>query len=451
MKKSILLLAFVLAILAETPTFAQKSFVPFPIHQTQLQNGLNIVTVPYDSPGIVAFYLIVRVGSRNEVEKGVSGFAHFFEHMMFRGTDKYPKDKYEKVLKSIGASANANTSSDRTIYHMTGDANKLEKMFEIEADRFRYLNYSKEDFIVEAGAVKGEYTKNYANPLSRLYESIRNTAFDVHTYKHTTMGFYEDIVDMPNQYEYSLQFYKRFYKPEYCTILCVGDVTHNQVLSLSEKYFGDWERGSYIAEIPTEPPQTQTRYAHIKSSDVPPYLSLNYKGPAFSDSDIDLPALYLISSIYFSSNSNIYKKLVLKERKVKNLGCYPSFNRDPELIGIYANLKDNKDLRYVLEELLAVIDTIKTKPVDPQILNDAKSNIRYRILMNMDNPTDIANTLSSFISVSGNPESINRYYNKMQEITPEDIIYVARKYFVNTSLTIGTITPDDNPDVIITK
>lgn len=451
MKKSIILLSFILIQICQSLSIAQNSFLPFTIFQTQLQNGLNVVTVPYDSPGIVAFYIVVRVGSRNEVEKGVTGFAHFFEHMMFRGTNKYPKDKYEQVLKSIGASANANTSSDRTVYHMTGDASKLEKMFEIEADRFRNLNYSKEDFIIEAGAVKGEYTKNYANPLSRLYESIRNTAFDIHTYKHTTMGFYEDIVDMPNQYEYSLEFYKRFYKPEYCTILCVGDVTYNEVVALTEKYFGSWERGSYIAEIPTEPPQNQTRYTHIKSSEIPPYLSLNYKGPAFSDSEIDLPALYLISSIYFGPNSDIYKKLVIREKKVKNLGCYPSFNRDPELIGIYANLKDNKDLRYVFEELLAVIETVKVKSIDLKTLNDAKSNIRYRVLMNMDNPTDIANMLSSFISVSGDPESINRYYTTMGEITPEDIITVARKYFVNTSLTIGTITPDDIPDVTIIK
>jgi zinc protease len=451
MKKLIILLLFILTLSSQKIINAQNSFVPFTIHQTQLENGLNVVTVPFDSPGIVAFYIIVRVGSRNEVEKGVTGFAHFFEHMMFRGTDKYPKDKYEQVLKSIGASANANTSSDRTVYHMTGDANKLEKMFEIEADRFRYLNYSKEDFIIEAGAVKGEYTKNYANPLSRLYESIRNTAFDVHTYKHTTMGFYEDIVDMPNQYEYSLQFYKRFYKPEYCTILCVGDVTFNQIISLAEKYFGSWERGSYVADIPVEPTQNQTRYAHIKSSEVPPYLSLNYKGPAFNDTEIDLPALYLISSIYFGPNSSIYKKLVLEEKKVKSLGCYPSFSRDPELIGIYANLKDNKDLRYVLEELLAEVEAVKTKPVDITILNNAKSNIQYRTLMNMDNPTDIANILSSFISASGDPESINRYYKTLGKITPEDIINVAKKYFVNTSLTIGTITPDDIPDVTINK
>ena len=178
--------------------------LPYPIYQKKMANGLNVVTVPYDSPGLAAFYIVVRAGSRDEIEPGKSGFAHFFEHMMFRGTDKYPKDKYSEVLKSTGASANANTSLDRTVYHMTGSSDKLETMFELESDRFMNLKYSIQGFKTEAGAVKGEYTKNSASPYSQLNEKVQETAFDEHTYKHTTMGFFADIVDMPNQYDYSL-------------------------------------------------------------------------------------------------------------------------------------------------------------------------------------------------------------------------------------------------------
>ena len=203
---------------------SKNKILPYPVLQYKMQNGLNVVTVPFESPGIAAFYIIVRSGARNEVEKGVTGFAHFFEHMMFRGTEKYSKEQYEAVLKSIGASANANTSSDRTVYHMVGNVDKLELMFEVESDRFQNLKYPEHDFKTEAGAVKGEYTKNYADPMSRLNENIYNTAFVAHTYKHTTIGFLEDIIDMPNQYQYSLKYYDRYYRPEYCTVLVVGDV-----------------------------------------------------------------------------------------------------------------------------------------------------------------------------------------------------------------------------------
>ncbi|MCB0744796.1 MAG: insulinase family protein, partial [Ignavibacteriae bacterium] len=235
-RKTLHMLVFILILSGSIISAADSvKILPYKIYQQKLDNDLNVVTVPFDSPGIAAFYIVVRVGARNEVEKGVTGFAHFFEHMMFRGTDKYPKEKYSAVLKSIGASANANTSQDRTVYHMTGNAGMLELMFEIEADRFRNLHYSEHDFKTEAGAVKGEYTKNNASPYQQSFENVRNTAFDSHTYKHTTMGFLEDIVDMPNQYDYSLEFFKRYYRPEYCTIVVVGDVTPEQVVSLSEK------------------------------------------------------------------------------------------------------------------------------------------------------------------------------------------------------------------------
>ena len=186
------------------PLAWSQNILPNTIYQKDLANGLKVVTIPFESPGIASFYILVRVGSREEVEPGKTGFAHFFEHMMFRGTDKYPKELYAETLKSTGASANANTSLDRTLYHMTGSSRHLETMFELESDRFRNLKYSVQDFKTEAGAVKGEYTKNYADPYAQLYEKTNNTAFDVHTYKHTTMGFFDDIVAMPDQYEYSI-------------------------------------------------------------------------------------------------------------------------------------------------------------------------------------------------------------------------------------------------------
>src|SRR5690348_11811743 len=152
MKRFIPVMVLICAVcISGTPDQAKK-ILPYEIYQKKLANGLNVVTVPYSSPGLAAFYIVVRAGSRDEVESGKTGFAHFFEHMMFRGTDKYPSEKYSAIMKSTGASANANTSIDRTMYHMTGNAAKLETMFEIEGDRFQNLKYSLQDFKTEAGA-----------------------------------------------------------------------------------------------------------------------------------------------------------------------------------------------------------------------------------------------------------------------------------------------------------
>ncbi|WP_207496176.1 M16 family metallopeptidase [Aridibaculum aurantiacum] len=420
---------------------AGQKILPYPIQQRMLPNGLNVVTVPFNSPGLASLYLVVRVGSREEVEKGKTGFAHFFEHMMFRGTDKYSKEQYDEVLKSIGASANANTSLDRTVYHMTGNAAKLEKMMEVEADRFQNLNYSEHDFKTEAGAVKGEYTKNYADVTQQLYEKALNTAFDKHTYKHTTMGFFEDVVDMPNQYEYSIEFFNRFYRPEYTTIIVVGDVKQEDVNRYAEKYFGKWKRGTYQPTIETEPDQRSTRYAHIQHASYPPLLRLHYKSPAFSDQSVDLPALNILSQILFSETSDLYQKLVVKEQKVRNIFGGASSTRDPQLITITSSVKKAEDMQYVKDEIVAALEAAKTTPVDAKKLADTKSRYKYSFAMSMDSPDQIANAVSQAVWLTGDPESINRFYALFDKVTAEDIMRVANEYFIPSTLTVATIGP----------
>jgi zinc protease len=447
MKQLLLLAVAVMVMTASSFGQATKKVLPFPILQKQLPNGLNVVTVPYNSPGLAALFIVVRAGSREEVEAGKTGFAHFFEHMMFRGTDKYSKEAYDEVLKSIGASANANTSLDRTVYHMTGNAAMLEKMFEVEGDRFQNLKYSVHDFKTEAGAVKGEYTKNNSDVNSQLYEKVLETAFDKHTYKHTTMGFFKDVVDMPNQYDYSITFYDRFYRPEYTTIVVVGDVKQEAVNKYAQKYFGNWKRGNYKPAIETEPAQTATRYVHIKQANYPPLVRLNYKGPAFSTTAKDLAALNLLNMILFAESGELYQKLVVKEQKARNIGGFASLSRDPNLVVINASLRKAEDLQYVKDELVKALEAAKTTPVDAKKLADSKSRIKYSIAMNMDSPDAIANTLAQAIWLSGDPEALNKYYALFETVTAQDIMNAAKKYYTPEALTIATIGPSETSPV----
>jgi zinc protease len=437
------LLAAGILVSAGSMAAPSEKILPYPIYQHRLDNGLNVVTVPYDSPGLAAFYIVTRVGARNEVEPGVTGFAHFFEHMMFRGTDKYSKSEYGAALKSTGAAANANTSQDRTEYHMTGNAEKLELMFELESDRFMNLNYSEHDFKTEAGAVKGEYTKNFASPYSQLNEKLVETAFTRHTYSHTTMGYFDDIVDMPNQYEYSKLFFDRYYRPEYNTILVVGDVTAGEVNALAEKYFGQWERGSYESVVPQEPEQNETRYTHLQNGSIPAYLSMSYKGPAFNDSAIDMPALDVLSSMIFSNTSDIYKKLVLEEQKIRFIGGGAFDSRDPNLFTIQVSMVEKDDMSYVMEEIEKAITRVKTVNVDEELLQRTKSSLKYGFAMRMDTPDAIAGSLSHYIQLTGDPESLNRLYALYDQVTLEDIKMVANKYFKPERLTIATISEDE--------
>jgi zinc protease len=434
-----------LSMIAMNSLAQDDKILPYEIHQKDLPNGLKVVTIPFGSPGLAAFYIVVRVGSREEVEKGKTGFAHFFEHMMFRGTEKYSKEKYTDILKSTGASANANTSLDRTVYHMTGNAAQLETMFELEADRFQNLKYSVQDFKTEAGAVKGEYTKNNASPYTRLYEASNNAAFDKHTYKHTTMGFFEDIVDMPNQYDFSLEFFKRFYRPEYCSIIVVGDVTPEKVNALAERYFGNWKKGSHKTQIPVEPPQTETRYVNVQVPNFPPYLDLKFRGPAFSLENNDFHALSILGQILTSEKSELYEKLVVKEQKARSIsgGIYPT--RDPYLFSLSASLVKYEDMPYVKKEIMKAVEKLQNSDVDNALLQEVKDRYRYSFAMSMDSPDAIANSVALYYWVTGNPESINRSYQMIAEVKPADIRRVANKYLVSNGLTIATISPDEKP------
>src|SRR5439155_11623038 len=135
-----------------------------PIKTTVLPNGLTVVRVPQNSPGIIAYYTVMRVGSRNEVEPEHTGFAHFFEHVMFKGTKKFPEGTREALLGKLGYSENAFTSDDITVYHLSGPSAPIEQLMAAESDRFKNLDYSEATFQTEAKAVLGEYHKNDAHP-----------------------------------------------------------------------------------------------------------------------------------------------------------------------------------------------------------------------------------------------------------------------------------------------
>jgi zinc protease len=222
----------------------------------------------------------------------------------------------------------------------------------------------------------------------------------------------------------------------------VGDVEHENIVQLAKKYFGDWERGNYETGVPVEPPQTKTKYFHLQNGSIPPYLDLNFKGPAYSDSDIEFPAIDVLNTILFSSNSKLYKKLVIEEQKARNLDGGAFDTKDPYLISISSSLIKKEDMQYVKDEIIKAIEEVKSSGVDDKLLQETKSRLKYSFAVGIDNPDAIANSLSHYIYLTGNPESLNRTYALYDKVTEEDIIRVAKKYYVETGLTIATISPD---------
>lgn len=424
-------------------TTATQSRPVFPYRYTtdDLPNGLRLVTVPTDYPNLVSLYIVVRTGSRNEVEPGKSGFAHFFEHVMFRGSENYTPDQRDAIMRRAGASTNAYTTDDRTVYHATFAKEDLDRIMQLEADRFQRLQYGRDVFRTEALAVQGEYDKNSASPFSQLFERLRETAFRTHTYSHTTMGFLRDIREMPNQYDYSLEFYRRFYRPEYTTIVVVGDVTRANALAMTRRYFGEWERGDYSPTIPAEPAQTEPRTAHVNwTTPTLPLVAVAFHGPAYSDENKDKAALDLLGTIAFGQNSEIYQRLVLREQKVDFIGADFDDRIDPELFTVFARVKNPQDADYVRDRILATYRRFTTEIVPQTQLDQTRSRLRYGFALSMDSSEAIASALAPYIALRRTPETINRLYALYDTITPEDMRAAARRYFTDNNRTIVTLS-----------
>jgi zinc protease len=421
---------------------AQSSRKAFAYDYTidDLPNGLRLVTVPTDYPNLVALYIVVQTGSRNEPEKGKSGYAHLFEHLMFRGSEHYTGQERDEILKKAGADSNAYTSDDRTVYHEVFSKDDLDRILELEADRFQRLKYAPDAYKTETKAVLGEFNKNSADPEEKAYEVLRAAAFKRHTYSHTTMGFIEDIEDMPNQYDYSLQFYKRYYRPEYATIVVVGDVKRDAVLASVKKYFGDWKHGNYAPEIPSEPAQDEPREQHVDwPSETLPILYVGFRGPAYSDENKDHAALDLLAPIAFGENSDIYQKLVLKEQKLDSLSFDFEDRRDPELFVVAAKVKDANDMDYVKQQILGTYQRYTKELIPKDELDSTRSRARYSFALAMNSSEAIAGTLATYIGLRRTPETINKLFSVYDSITPEDIRAAAARYFVDKHRTIVTL------------
>jgi len=432
LKISLLLLSMVMPL----TTQGQNKIFPFKYYSDDLPNGLRLVTVPTDFPNIVALYIVVNTGSRNEVEQGKSGFAHLFEHLMFRGTEKFSAAAYNEALKNAGADSNAYTSDDRTVYHTVFSKEDLDQIMMLEADRFQNLKVPIDLFKTETRAVLGEYNKNASSPVRKIYESLRETAFKSHTYQHTTMGFLRDVENMPNMYDYSLEFFSRYYRPEYVTIIVVGDVKHENVLQMVNKYWAGWKRGSYKPEIPNEPEQTAPLSSEVAwPTPTLPWVAVSFKGPAYSDTEKDKPALDLISSLGFSQTSELYQKLVIKEQKIDTLAADFEDHRDPYLLTVIARIKDPKDVEYVKSEIIKAFESYKTATVPAEKLNAVKSNLKYGFALSLDNSEAIAANLAPYIALRRTPETLNKLYDLYASVTPQDIQAMARKYFVENKRT----------------
>ena len=413
-----------------------KPLFPYPTRTTVLKNGLSVTRVPFNSPGLVAYYTVVRVGSRNEVEAGYTGFAHYFEHVMFKGTKTWPEGTRDALLGRLGFSENAFTSDDVTVYFVNGPNTALAKLIEVEADRFRNLEYSEQTFQTEAKAVLGEYHKNAANPGLKIEETVLATAFKKHPYQHTTLGFYEDIQAMPTRYAYSKEFFKRWYTPDNTMIFIVGDFDDAKTMTLIDANYGTWAGKAATIVVPAEPPQDAPRTASVTwTNPTLPRHALYWHTPAASVKTNDGAIQHVLASYLAGSTSPLYKSLVLEKQVVESVGGDFQDHRDPNLFGIQATLKDEANRAEVNAAMEAAVAEVAAGKIDARRFADIMDNSRYGFAMGLETHDDVAQQLAVIGGILGSPDALDLRQRAIISVKPADLIAFTKKFLVEKNRT----------------
>src|SRR6266404_484697 len=384
-----LLAALAAAAAPAAPAADTARAFPFPVEVHSLPNGLRVVFIQYDAPGLVAYYTLMRVGSRTEVEKGRSGYAHFIEY---------------------------------------------------EADRFQNLSYDEPAFRTEAGAILGEYTKSASNPEQKMFERMMETAFTRHTYAHTVIGYLKDIQNMPSGFEYSREFFRRYYTPDNATIFIAGDFDRPSTLALLEKAYGGWKGRMESMPIAREPKQRQSRRAQV-DWDKPtlPRIWITWHTPG-ADNLRAAAVQNVLNAYLFGPTSPLYQSLVLgKQQLVDSMDATYSDHRDPNLFGVLIRVKDAKNLRAVEFAVLREIRKLASGGVDARRLEAVRSNLRYSNIMGLDKADSAAVTLAVNTALTGDVNFLNKEFDAVAQIQPRDLQDFAKAYFIDLNRTTVTL------------
>ena len=343
------------------------------VHSETLANGLQVVMLEEHQVPVINLQVWYHVGSKDE-QAGHTGFAHLFEHLMFKGSAHVGPSEMPRIIEAMGGSFNAYTNDDTTVFWETFPSNYLERVTWLEADRMGSLNVDDANFKSEREVVKEERRLRIDNqPYGLIQEDLYAAAFQVHPYHHTTIGSIEDL----NQATVAdvRQFHDTYYKPNNATLVIVGDFQPSEALGWAKKYFQGIPASSGPIPRPAkpEPPQAEQRVVNKSYSNTPlPAVVIGYKMPARYAADSY--ALDLTSAILAGGESGrLYQSLVYKDRIAASAGGAGNFTEDPNLFFAYAIMNQGHTPAEGEQAVVNILDELKAKAVDAKELEKAKN------------------------------------------------------------------------------
>lgn len=410
-----------------------------------LENGLDLVVIPDHRAPVVTQMVWYKVGAADE-PPGVSGIAHFLEHLMFKGTEKLPGSQFSKIVARKGGDDNAFTNQDVTAYFQRVANDRLASVMEMEADRMVNLRLSETDVKTERDVILEERRSRVDNdPASLLQEQMMAALYRNHPYGIPVIGWEHEMRQLDR--EDALSFYRRFYAPENAILIVAGDVEPDEVLALAEKTFGKIPRhGKIVArERPAEPQHDASVTVTLEDPRAGrTTVQRFYIAPSYASAKPgEAEALDILARIMaHGTTGRIYKHLVMEEDAAASAGgWYSDSGLDSGRIGFYAIAGEKNTPEQMEAAIDAVVEDIRDNGVTQKELDRARTGLLAEYVYSSDSISRLARQYGWRLAAGMSVEDVEDWPNRLKAVTVDDVRKVARDYLVDENSVTGILKP----------
>jgi zinc protease len=407
---------------------------------TKLKNGLRVIIAEDHSAPVFALAVNYNVGSRDE-RKGRTGFAHLFEHMMFKGSENVGALEHPHLIFSNGGTMNGTTSKDRTLYFEMLPANQLDLGLFLEADRMRSLDITKANLDNQRNAVQEERRLGVDNqPYGRTFELRDELAYENFAYEHAVIGSMEDLTAAT--VDDVASFFKTYYAPNNAVLSIVGDVDTKTALAKVRKYFESIPSQQPPPEVDmTEPAQKEERRTTIEDGLARlPRLDMVYKIPPSSSPDTE--ALQVLSTILSNGRSSRFFEAIVRQKQLSpGISAFPGETRGPGLFTVVGTVTPGKAVADLEAAVEAEIEHLKTGTVENWEMEKARNIARNQLVNQLGSALGRAITMGENALFYNDPGRINTRADRIAKVTAADVQRVAREYLVKTGRTVVITVP----------
>ncbi len=394
----------------------------------KLKNGMNVILHEDHSTPIVAVTVLYHVGSKNEDPKR-TGFAHFFEHLLFEGSDNIERGEYMKIVQSNGGILNANTSFDRTFYFEILPSNQLELGLWLESERLLHAKIDEKGVETQREVVKEEYRQRYENtPYGSFLPNMFSRAFEVHPYNWVPIGSLEHLNEA--KIEEFREFYKTYYVPNNATLSIAGDFDKKQLKKWIDKYFSGIPRGTKKMHRPTvkEPIKNKEVRDVVEDNIQLPAVMMGYHTPA--QGTPDAYAVEMLAQILSQGKSSrMQKSIVDEQEKAVFVGAFPFPSEDPGMALMFGITNMGVSLEELEKSIDVEVEKVQNELITEKEFQKLKNQIENDMISKNSKIEGIAESLANYAVYYGDANLINNEIDRYMKVTREDIQRVAKEYF----------------------